>query len=56
VAGAQQATVEAEVRPAEGVQLTAPVVVALPATLVAKAHLAPAAAETRLGAAATAPQ
>jgi hypothetical protein len=52
----QQATTATEARSVEGVQLTTPVVVALPATSVAEAHLAPAAAETWLEAVATMPQ
>jgi hypothetical protein len=53
---AQQATAAAEARSVEEVQLTAPIVVALPATSVAEAHPAPTDAEARLEAAATAPQ
>jgi hypothetical protein len=52
----QQATAATEARSVEGVQLVAPVVVALPVTSVAEAHQAPAAAETRLEAAPTVPQ
>jgi hypothetical protein len=52
----QQATAATEARSVEGIQLTAPVVVALQATSVAEVHLTPAAAGTRLEAAATAPQ
>jgi hypothetical protein len=44
----QQATAAVEARPVEGVQLTAPVIVALSATSVTEAHPAPAATETRL--------
>jgi hypothetical protein len=44
---AQQATAAAEVQPAAEVQLTAPVVVALPATSTVETRPAPAAAETR---------
>jgi hypothetical protein len=46
----------AEARSIEEVQLTAPVVVALPATSAVEARPAPAAAEARLEAATTAPQ
>jgi hypothetical protein len=56
VAEAQQATTAAEVRPAEEVQLTAPVVVALLATSAVETRPAPVAVEVRLEAAATAPQ
>jgi hypothetical protein len=47
VVDAQQVTATAEARPVKGVQLAAPVVMALPTTSVAGAHLAPAAAEVR---------
>jgi hypothetical protein len=46
---AQQATAATEARSVEGVQLAAPVVVALPVTSVVEAHPALAAAEVRSG-------
>jgi hypothetical protein len=53
---AQRETAAAEARPAVEVQLTAPVVVALPATSAVETRPAPAAAETLLEAAVTVPR